>query len=217
MKKSILFLSLNLFVFSFAFSQTTKDEAKKEINKKAMKMARKESKRLQKQGWETDPGSLPLEKMLENYYLNSYLVNEDGSKRFIEASPNENDRIKQNAYEEALQSAGFEIAQKTQQIVNAYVEGNAAKADFSEEEITSIREYLKNSITLIQANLGYMDPYVKISRMIDNGNIYEVQLKVLYDSKQALNKAEEVVVNGLKEKLKINDKRLREIIGIGDK
>ena len=53
--------------------------------------------------------------------------------------------------------------------------------------------------------------------MIDNGNIYEVQLKVLYDSKQALNKAEEVVVNGLKEKLKINDKRLREIIGIGDK
>jgi hypothetical protein len=202
---------------SVSFSQTTTNEAKKEINKKAMKLARKEAKRLMKDGWETDPGSLPLAKMLETYYLNSYLVNEDGSKKFIEASPNEKDRIKQNAYEEALQSAGFEIAQKTQQMVNAYVEGNAAKADLSQDQITSIREYLKNSITLIQADLGYMEPYVKISRMSNNGSDYEVQLKVLYDSKQALKKAEEVVVKGLKEKLNINDGRLRKIIGISEK
>lgn len=216
MKKSVLFLCLSMIIGSVSFSQTTTNEAKKEINKKAMKLARKEAKRLMKDGWETDAGSLPLAKMLETYYLNSYLVNEDGSKKFIEASPNEKDRIKQNAYEEALQSAGFEIAQKTQQMVNAYVEGNAAKADLSEDQITSIREYLKNSITLIQADLGYMEPYVKISRMSKNGSDYEVQLKVLYDSKQALKKAEEVVVKGLKEKLNINDGRLRKIIGINE-
>lgn len=217
MKKSVLFLCLSMIIGSVSFSQTTTNEAKKEFNKKAMKLARKEAKRLMKDGWETDPGSLPLAKMLETYYLNSYLLNEDGSKKFIEASPNEKDRIKQNAYEEALQSAGFEIAQKTQQMVNAYVEGNAAKADLSEDQITSIREYLKNSITMIQADLGYMEPYVKISRMSNNGSDYEVQLKVLYDSKQALKKAEEVVVKGLKEKLNINDGRLRKIIGINEK
>ena len=80
-----LFLSVGLLclmaapISVSAQSQSTKDlrkerkelvkASKAELNAKATKAAQKEAKKLKKEGWQTAPGALPLEKQLDKSYL----------------------------------------------------------------------------------------------------------------------------------------------------
>lgn len=51
--------------------------SKSELNDKASKAARKEAKKLKKEGWQTAPGALPLEKQLDKSYMMQYEYEED--------------------------------------------------------------------------------------------------------------------------------------------
>lgn len=73
-------------ISSFAQAQNAKDlrkerlemlkASKSELNEKASKAAKKEAKKLQKEGWQTAPGALPLEKQLDKSYAMQYQYDE---------------------------------------------------------------------------------------------------------------------------------------------
>jgi CRISPR/Cas system CMR-associated protein Cmr5 small subunit len=75
MKKNVLLLTLSFLFIGVSFSQTNNDDAKKEINKKAMKLARKDAKKYRKAGWDVSPGSLPMEKLLEQAFIKAEIKN----------------------------------------------------------------------------------------------------------------------------------------------
>lgn len=59
--------------------------SKKELNEKASKAARKEAKKLEKEGWLSAPGALPIEKQLDKSYTMQYEYDYEGYPKFIMA------------------------------------------------------------------------------------------------------------------------------------
>ena len=59
--------------------------SKAELNEKATKTARKDAKQLQKEGWQTAPGALPIEKQLDKSYLMQMEYDEDMFPKYIMA------------------------------------------------------------------------------------------------------------------------------------
>ena len=88
MKKAILMTVICILAgASTCFAQLS-DEQKKErkemlkatkdqLNEAASKTARKEAKKLEKDGWQTAPGALPIEKQLDKSYLMQYEYDND--------------------------------------------------------------------------------------------------------------------------------------------
>lgn len=110
-------------ISSFAQAQNAKDlrkerlemlkASKSELNEKASKAAKKEAKKLQKEGWQTAPGALPLEKQLDKSYAMQYQYDESMYPMYImgEAmSIGENyDGAKMQAMELAKQNLAAQI------------------------------------------------------------------------------------------------------------
>lgn len=72
-------------ISSFAQAQNAKDlrkerlemlkASKSELNEKASKAAKKEAKKLQKEGWQTAPGALPLESWISHTLCSISMTN----------------------------------------------------------------------------------------------------------------------------------------------
>ena len=61
--------------------------------------------------------------------------------------------------------------------------------------------------------LGYVNPFFKTYRDLE-GNKIEVQLRLFYDKTQSMKIAKKVIRKELKNKLKINEKKLDILLGI---
>jgi hypothetical protein len=100
MKQKMHLLTLStlccaLFLFSNLLNaQQNQKQLEKEIKDKAIREARKESKSLKKSGWYVAPGSLPLDKLIENAWMKQYMVDEQGNARFITGRRKCSGRIK---------------------------------------------------------------------------------------------------------------------------
>jgi Skp family chaperone for outer membrane proteins len=80
--KRVFILGLLLWLGTSLYAQTTEQErnaiiserkavskmTEKAIEARVTKTAKKEAKRLQKQGWQPGPGTLPIQKQLDNSY-----------------------------------------------------------------------------------------------------------------------------------------------------
>ena len=87
--------------------------SKSELNEKASKAARKDAKKLSKEGWQTAPGALPLEKQLDKSYMMQMEYDDDMYPKYLmgEAmSIGENyDAAKMQALELAKQNLAGQI------------------------------------------------------------------------------------------------------------
>jgi hypothetical protein len=70
--KLIKYVFVLISVFSFMSCASAKNNPSKNIKKKAVKEARKEAKELKKQGYYVSPGSLPLDKQLQDAWTSGY-------------------------------------------------------------------------------------------------------------------------------------------------
>jgi len=80
MKKTSIYSFLLTGLFScsvfLSYAQQTEKELKSDIKQKAIKEARREAKRMGKDGWYVAPGSLPLDKLIENAWMKQYMHEE---------------------------------------------------------------------------------------------------------------------------------------------
>ncbi len=76
------FALMLLFFSPLAMAQSTK-ELKKEVKSKALKDARKEAKRLKKDGYNVNPGQLPMDKQLEKSWMMAYEFDDKGQKNTL--------------------------------------------------------------------------------------------------------------------------------------
>ena len=88
MKKVILFIAVCLLAgTTVSYAQITKEQrkerkeiskaSKSQLNEKASKVARKEAKKMKKEGWQTTPGTLPIDKQIDKSYMMQYEYDED--------------------------------------------------------------------------------------------------------------------------------------------
>ena len=215
MKTITLLLTFSLVLTSTLFAQTNNNEAKKEINKKAMKMARKEAKRLLKEGWNVAPGSLPLEKLLEQSYLKAEIKNDKGTVKYLFSDGNGVAETKINAENQALEFATYSLASQIETNIGALTKMGLANQQLSNSESASITKVITNSAKVIAQKLGYIEPVFKIYRVVPgNKNNTEVQMRVFYEVEQSMRIAKQFIKEELKEELKIQENQLDKLMGI---
>ena len=183
MKKTIIFLVCAMFIGFTLQAQQTAKEIEKELKEKAIKSARKEAKQMDKEGWQVNPGSLPLEKILEQAWGKQMLIDENGDPRYITADGNAVAQSKSAAEMQAIEFAKLQLAGMVQTNISSLIDANIANAQLSTEEAASVTEVVQSAKNIIATELGFINPFFKVFKSIKNNQV-EVQVRIFYDTNQ---------------------------------
>lgn len=221
MKKIVLLLSVLFFAFTIVnvspvVAQTTKKEKKamkKVIKKRALKEARKEAKKFKKQGYNVKPGSLPMDKILEQAWYKQLETDDKGNPKYITADGSAVAGNETAAELQAIETGKLQLAGLLETRIAGLVSTNIATEEFDNLEAESVTEIISNSKNIISKNLGYINPIFKIFRRLDNGNV-QTYVKLAYNAEEADALAKKAIKKELKEKLKANEEDLRKLMGM---
>lgn len=208
--------------FNTASAQITKDQqkerkevykaSKSELNEKATKAARKEAKQLKKDGWQTAPGALPLEKQLDKSYLMQMEYDADMYPKYLmgEAmSIGENyDAAKMQALELAKQS----LAGQIQTEITALVENTVSNKQLAAEDAASVTQSVMAAKNLISQSIGRTITVMEVYRTKQNKN-KEVLVRIAYNGAMAKAAAKKAVRGDLEKKGEELQKKLDELLG----
>ena len=205
-----------------AQSQITKDlrkerkelvkASKAELNAKATKAAQKEAKKLKKEGWQTAPGALPLEKQLDKSYL---MQMEYDSSMYPKYLMGEAMSIGENydaAKMQALELAKQNLAGQIQTEVTALVENTVANKQLSQEQAASVTQSIMASKNLISQSIGRTISVMEVYRTLSNKN-KEVLVRIAYNSNMAKEAAKKIVREDLEKKGDKLHKDLDKLLG----
>ena len=210
----LLFLFISgIMLTTSTYSQQSDRELKKEIKQKAVREARKEAKRMKKEGWYVPPGSLPLDKILENAWMKQYAEDENGNPTYITADGNAVAESKTAGEMQSIEMGKLQLAGLIETNVSSLVTGNIGNAQLSTEDAASVTEIVQSSKNIIAIQLGYVNPFFKIYKNIGKDKI-EISVRLFYDVKQSLEIAKKAVRTELKEKLKMNEEQLEKLMGM---
>lgn len=159
----------------------------KEVQKKAIKEARNEAKKLEKEGFKTPVGKLPLAKQLENSWERQVEMDTEGNPFWYIASSRIIGSNQSSAALQATNTAKIDLAGQIQTKVSQLIEAKAANDDMGQEDAASLSSVVAASKSVISATLGRTVPLVEVYRTLPNNNV-EVMVTLGY-SMQAANKA----------------------------
>lgn len=186
--------------------------SKAELNEKATKTARKDAKQLQKEGWQTAPGALPIEKQLDKSYLMQMEYDEDMFPKYIMAeamSIGENyDAAKMQAIELAKQN----LAGQIQTEVTALIENTVANKQLEAEEAASVVQTISAAKNLISQSIGRTIPVMEVYRTKPNKN-KEVLVRLAYSQEMAKAAAKKAVRQELEQKGEELHNKLDKLLG----
>ena len=223
MKKILFIMSLCLLAgTSMSYAQLSKEQlqerkeikklSKAELNEKATKTARKDAKKLQKEGWQTAPGALPIEKQLDKSYLMQMEYDEDMFPKYIMAeamSIGENyDAAKMQAIELAKQN----LAGQIQTEVTALIENTVANKQLEAEEAASVVQTISAAKNLISQSIGRTIPVMEVYRTKPNKN-KEVLVRLAYSQEMAKAAAKKAVREELEKKGEELHNKLDKLLG----
>ena len=186
--------------------------SKAELNEKASKAARKEAKSLQKQGWSSAPGALPIEKQLDKSYTMQMEYDESLFPKYIMAegmSIGENyDAAKMQATELAKQG----IASLIQTEVTALINNTVSNKQLEAEEAASVVQSISAAKNLISQSLGRTISVVELYRSLPNKN-KEVLVRLAYSQEQAKAAAKKAIREDLEKQGEALHNKLDKALG----
>lgn len=201
---SVLFLAL---LASPSFAQISKEQAKErkvimkssksELTQKATKIARKEAKKLQKEGWATAPGALPIEKQLDKSYMMAYEYDDNMYPKYIMGEAMSIGENYDAAKMQALELAKQNLAGQIQTEVTALIENTVANKQLSQEQAASVTQSIMASKNLISQSIGRTIPVIEVFRTFKNK---EVLVRIAYNSNMAKEAAKKIVRENLEKK-----------------
>lgn len=208
MKKFLVMTALFALSIGSMSAQSTKELAKereevqklsrKELTEKASKAAKKEAKSLAKEGWETSPGALPIEKQLDKSYLMQYEYDEDGYPKYTFGEAMSTGSSYDAAKLQALELAKQNLAGQIQSEMTAIVENTVANEQLEPEEAASLARTVLASKNKISQSLGRTIPIMEVYRTLSNKN-KEVLVRIAYNSELAKKAALNAVRENLEE------------------
>lgn len=181
-----------------------------EIKKKAVKEARKEAKEYKKQGFFVAPGSLPMEKQLENAWIRQYEVDQKGFPLYIVATGNSVANTQTAAKLQSTETAKLELAGTISTNVAAIIENSIANQQMSTDDAASITKTVAASKNIIAQELGRVITLFEIYKKI--GTNVESSIKMAYNSEMALEIGKKVIKKKLEEETTILHEKLEKIM-----
>lgn len=211
MKNVFTLMMMLVFLSSVTFAQQSDKELKKELKEKAIKEAQKEAKKLGKEGWKTNPGSLPMSKMIENAWMKQVEEDDKGNMKYIVADGNGVAESKSVAEAQSIEFAKLQLAGTMESNIASIVKGNMANSQESTAEATSVTEIIQSSKNIIAQQMGYINPSFKIYRDLKNNKV-EVQVRIFYETAQSFAIAKKAIRKELKDKLKKTDEEVDKLL-----
>lgn len=218
MKKTLFISALVAFVMMFAVNVNAQEKAvgkdrkalvkhekvlDKDLQKKAIKSARKEAKELEKEGFRTPVGKLPLDKQLEASWEKQAELDMDGNPYWYIATSRAIGGNQSAAALQATNAAKIDLAGQIQTKVSQLIEAKVANDDMGQEEAASLSSIVASSKSVISATLGRTIPLVEVYRTLPNKNV-EVMVTLGY-STDAANK---VAINAIRKELAAKSEEL---------
>lgn len=194
MKKIFTLIMLSALSVSISHAQISKEQrkertelaklTKKELGARATKTARKEAKRMRKEGWNTTPGALPIEKQLDKSYMLQYEYTSDMFPKYIIGEAMSIGENYDAAKMQALELAKQNLVGQIQTEMTALLENTVANKQLSAEQAASITETVMASKNVISQSLGRVIPLVEVYRVLGNKN-KEVLVRIAYSADAA--------------------------------
>jgi hypothetical protein len=163
------------------------------------KELKKEVKRIEKEGWSTFPGALPLSEQLNTVWQRQRLKDERGMPIYVVTDAQATANVKSVAEAQAVEFAKISVAGLIESALISVMEANLSNARVAKDEFQSVSELVRQTKNTITTRLGYVEPVLKIYRM--QGNSYEVSVFVCYPLKQTVEAAKSVIANNPANKL----------------
>ncbi len=211
MKKVYILTVLALFFAAVAFAQNTEKEQKNDLKEKAMKSARQQAKAYAKDGWKTMPGSIPMDKLLEDAWMKQMATDDNGQPKYITADGNGVAESKSVAEAQAIEFAKLQLAGTIESNIASSINANLANSQESTADATSITEIVQSSKNIIAQQMGYINPAFKLYRDLKDKKI-EVQVRIFYETSQSLLIAKKAIRKELKEKLQKTDEQVDKLL-----
>lgn len=158
--------------------------SKSELNEKATKTARKEAKKLEKEGWKTAPGALPLEKQMDKSYLMQMEYDDNMYPKYIMSEGMSTGENYDAAKMQALELAKQNLSSQIQTEITALIENSVATSQLAAEEAASVTKSISAGKSLITQSLGRTITVVECYRTLPNKN-KEVLLRIAYNGEMA--------------------------------
>ena len=225
MKKTLFAILLGLMCCSVSYAQSAKEirkeraeirkMSKADLKEKATKTARKEAKKLQKEGWQTAPGALPIDKQLDKSYLMQMEYDEEMFPKYIMAEAMSIGGNYDAAKMQALELAKQNLAGQIQTEVTALIENTVANEQLEAEQAATITRSVMAAKNLISQSIGRVIPVVEVYRTKANKN-KEVLVRIAYNSDMAKKAAIKAVKEDLEKKGDDLHKKLDELLGWGE-
>lgn len=224
MKQFSFLLCMMLFIASTttSYAQLSKEQrkerkelmkaSKSQLSAKATKIARKEAKRMSKAGWQTTPGTLPIDKQLDKSYMMQYEYDEGLYPKYIMGEAMSVGGNYDAAKMQALELAKQNLAGQIQTEVTALIENTVANEQLQGEEAESITRSVLAAKNLISQSLGRTIPVVEVYRTLANKN-KEVLVRIAYNGDEAKKVAKEAIRKDLEQRGNKLHKKLDELLG----
>jgi hypothetical protein len=209
--KKLLLIFISCFTVAYASSQQAAPGLNSTLAEKASKEATKEAKKMQKDGWSVAPGSVALDKIIQNAWMKQLMVDDNGNPRYIYADGNAVAETKSAAEMQAMELGKLQLAGMLQSKVNSLISANVGNAQLSTQEAATVTEVVLSAKNQIAVELGYVDPTFKLFRNIGKDKV-EVQVRLFYDTKQSMEKAVKIIRKELQTKMKLNSETLDKLI-----
>lgn len=222
MKKNLFVSALAAFAMMFVMSVCAQERATgesfkelkkhekvldKNLRKKAVKEARQEAKKLEKEGFKTPVGKLPLGKQLEDAWEKQAEMDINGNPYWYIASSRMVGGNQSSAALQAVNAAKIDLAGQIQTKVSQLIEAKVANDDMGQEEAASLTSVVASSKSVISATLGRTVPLVEVYRALPNGN-FEVMVTIGYSTQTANQEAVRAIRKELAAKSEVLAKEL---------
>ncbi|MEQ6122533.1 hypothetical protein [Reichenbachiella sp. MALMAid0571] len=214
MTNSIKFLGIMCLMLLISFGATAQQDTKaltKEIKDKAVKEARKEAKSYAKDGWYTQPGSLPMDKQIEKAWMKQYEEDENGYPKYYVGTGNSVAGAQSAAKLQASTIAKQDLAGRISSSIASIIETNIANEQISAEDAVTIQQTVSASTEIIAQKLGRVVTLTELYRKVGSKNI-EANIRIAYSQELAMDEAKKVIKKDLEEKTNVAREKLDKLM-----
>ena len=169
------------------------------LKEKASKDARKEAKSLSKEGWQSAPGALPIQRQLDRSYMMQQEFDDDMFPKYLMGEGMSIAESYDAAKMQATELAKQNLAGQIQTEITALVENNVSNKQLSPDEAASVTQTVMGAKNFISQSIGRVITVVEVFRTKKNGN-KEVLVRIAYNSQMAKDAAKKAVRKDLEDK-----------------
>jgi hypothetical protein len=205
----LLITMMTIAPLASSYAQSEK-QLKKNISKSALKDARKEAKNLKKQGYNVNPGQLPMDKQLEKSWMMQYEEDDEGNKLYFFADGTSVGETQAAAKLQAYEVAKINLAGQIETTIAGLITTNLGNQQLSGNDAASVTQTMGQFKSKMNQRMGRILTAFEAYKPL--GKNTEVRVTLAYNSNEAKRIAKEILREDLKKISGMDDERINKLL-----